>query len=96
MKEVAEQIGFDRRTISKHYPELCKAISAKYYRYQDRVRAKKIEQCCQEVRQAVFTLIQKGEYPSEARVSQLISRPGYFRYKKVRMVLEDPKCKAKF
>lgn len=96
MKEVAEQIGFDRRIIAKHYPELCRAISAKYYRYQNRVRAKKIEQCCQEVRQAVSTLIQKGEYPSEARVSQLISRPGYFRYKKVRMVLENAKFQANF
>lgn len=56
----------------------------------------KIEECCQEVRQAVCALIQKGEYPSEARVSQLISQPGYFRYKKVRMALKEAKSRIKF
>ncbi len=96
MKEVAKQIGFDRRIISEYYPELCKAISAKYRRYQDRVRAKKIEECCQEVRQAVSVLYQRGEYPSEVRVSQLISQPGYFRYKKVRMALKDAKSEIHF
>ena len=96
MKEVAKRLGFDRRIISEHCPELCKAISAKYRSYQDRVRDKKIEECCQEVRQAVNTLIEKGEYPSEARVSRLISQPGYFRYKKVRMALRNAKSKLNF
>lgn len=91
MREVAERLGFDVRVISEHYPELCKAISDKHRRDRNRVRAIKIEKCCQEVRQAVSTLIQKGEYPSEARVSQLISQPGYFRYKKVRMALKEAK-----
>ncbi|MEL6439069.1 MAG: hypothetical protein AAFQ80_07445 [Cyanobacteria bacterium J06621_8] len=89
MKEVAERLGFDVRVISEHFPELCKAISDKYRRDRRRLRAMKIEECCLEVRQAVSTLIQKGEYPSEARVSQLISEPGYFRYEKVRMTLKE-------
>ena len=96
MKEVAKRLGFDRRIISEHCPELCKAISAKYRRYQNQIRAIKIDECCQEVRQAVNTLIEKGEYPSEARVSRLISQPGYFRYKKVRMALKDAKSKLNF
>jgi hypothetical protein len=29
-----------------------------------------------------------GEYPTEARVSELISSPGYFRYKQVRTQLD--------
>ncbi len=65
-------------------------------RYQNQIRATKIDECCQEVRQAVSTLIEKGEYPSEARVSRLISQPGYFRYKKVRMALKDAKSKQNF
>ena len=96
MKEVAKRLGFDRRIISEHYPELCKAISAKYRRYQNQIRAIKIEECCEEVRQAVSVLHQKGEYPSEARVSRLISQPGYFRYKKVRMALKQAKSKLNF
>ncbi|MEL6930844.1 MAG: TniQ family protein [Cyanobacteria bacterium J06600_6] len=92
MKEVAEKLGFDVRVISEHYPELCKAISGQHRRDRNLVQAQKIEECCQEVRQAVSTLIYRGEYPSEARVSQLISQPGYFRYEKVRITLR----KAKF
>ncbi|MEM7590649.1 MAG: TniQ family protein [Cyanobacteria bacterium P01_A01_bin.83] len=89
MKEVAKILGFDVRVISEHFPELCKAISDKHRRDRNRVQARKIEESCQEVRQAVSTLIQRGEYPSEARVSQLISQPGYFRYKKVRIALKQ-------
>ena len=96
MKEVAEKLGFDIRVISGHFPELCKTISNRYRRGRSRVRAIKIDQSCKEVRQAVSTLIQKGEYPSEARVSQLISQPGYFRYKKVRMALEEAKSNINF
>ena len=96
MKEVAEKLGFDIRVISGHFPELCKTISNRYRRDRNRVRAVRIEECCQEVRQAVSTLIQKGEYPSEARVSQLISQPGYFRYKKVRMALKEAKSNIGF
>ena len=96
MREVAKKLGFDRRTISDHYPELCKAISAKYFYYQRLISAKKIEDCCKEVREAVIFLVKRGEYPSEARVSDLISQPGYFRYKKVRMALRDAKSDLTF
>ena len=68
----------------------------RYFYYQRLIRAKKIEDCCQQVREAVIFLVQRGEYPSEARVSDLISQPGYFRYKKVRMVLRDAKSDLTF
>ena len=48
-----------------------------------------VAQCCEEVRQATLNLHSQGEYPTEARVSQLISKPGYFRYKKVRAALSE-------
>jgi hypothetical protein len=61
--------------------------AAKHRSYQKQQAAKRIQKCCQEVEQAVCSLYKAGEYPSEARVSQLISQPGYFRYKKVRRYL---------
>ena len=93
MKEIAKELAINQRTSSKHFPELCQAISAKYRNYQAKIRRKKIDKSCQKVKQAVFTLIQKGEYPSEARVSQLISQPGSFRYKQVRIALKEAKSK---
>jgi len=87
MKEVAQRLKIDQRTIYSYFPNLCKAISAKYRSYQKQQTAERIQKCCQEVEQAVRSLHQAGEYPSEARVSQLISQPGYFRYKEVRKYL---------
>ncbi|HEY9771306.1 MAG TPA: hypothetical protein V6C71_22905 [Coleofasciculaceae cyanobacterium] len=96
MKEVAKKLAIDQRTLSKHFSELCKAISTRYQSYQAQIRRKKIDECCQEVKQAVALLHRKGEYPSEARVSKLISQPGYFRYKKVRMALKESKSYIDF
>ena len=87
MKEVAIRLNIDRRIIYSYFPKLCKAISAKYRSYQQQQTAERIQKCCQEVEQVVHSLRQVGEYPSEARVSQLISQPGYFRYKEVRKSL---------
>ena len=87
MKEVSRRLNIDQRTIYGYFPNLCKAISAKYRKYQKQQTAERIQKCCQEVEQAVCNLHQAGEYPSEARVSQLISQPGYFRYKEVRKSL---------
>ena len=87
MKEVAEQLNINQRTIRSHFPNLCKAISSKYRNYQQQQTQERIQISCQEVEQAVSNLHQAGEYPSEARVSQLISQPGYFRYKEVRKSL---------
>lgn len=96
MKEIAKELAINQRTLSKHFPELCQAISARYRNHQAKISRRKIDTSCQEVRQAVFTLIQKGEYPSEARVSQLITQPGNFRYKKVRMALKKAKSEINF
>lgn len=89
MKEVARRLKIDRRIIYSYFPNLCKAISAKYRSYQKQQTAERIQKCCQEVEQAVRSLHQVGEYPSEARVSTLISQPGYFRYKEVRRFLNQ-------
>ena len=91
MKEVAMELAINQRTLSKHFPGLCQAISVKYRNHRAKISARNIEASCKEVRQVVATLIQRGEYPSEARVSQLITQPGNFRYKKVKMALKEAK-----
>ncbi|MDJ0636873.1 MAG: TniQ family protein [Xenococcaceae cyanobacterium MO_188.B29] len=84
MKEVAQKLKINQRTIYGYFPSLCKAISAKSRNYKKQQTAQRIQKCCQEVEQAVHDIYKSGEYPSEARVSKLISQPGYFRYKEVR------------
>ncbi len=88
MKEVAIRIGYDRRTIFKHFPDLCRSISTKCRIYNKGCHSRKIEQSCKEIQEIVFKLHHQGEYPTEARVSELMTNPGYFRYKQVRAFLD--------
>jgi transcriptional regulator with XRE-family HTH domain len=88
MKEVAIRIGYDRRTIFNHFPDLCRSISSKCRIYNKACHIRKIEQLCKEVQEIVFKLHHQGEYPTEARVSELMSNPGYFRYNQIRTQLD--------
>ena len=91
MEEVARRLEIDRRTIFRLFPELCQAISAKSDKFQKVCHRQAIEQSCREVKQAVLKLYSEGLYPSEERVAQLISKPGYLRYKQVRATIEEAK-----
>ena len=88
LQEISEALGFHKRTISNHFPDLCKAITRKYRSYRKRKSDIRIQNCCQEIEGIVHNLRQSGEYPTEARISQLLAHPGHLRYKKVRNTLE--------
>jgi hypothetical protein len=51
-------------------------------------RIKRIEHCCEEVKQAVRQVHTEGIYPSEATISRLLTKPGCFRDKQVRAALK--------
>lgn len=70
MKEVAQQLGYDRRTISRRFPELCRAISTKSQSYRKALRLTEVEQSCREVQQIALELLNRGVHPSEGRVSE--------------------------
>ncbi len=53
MTAVAKSLGYPKRILYRHFPELCRAISAKYVNYMKESRIKRIEHCCEEVKQAV-------------------------------------------
>ncbi|BAY33523.1 TetR family transcriptional regulator [Nostoc carneum NIES-2107] len=96
MEEVATGLGYDRRTIFRHFPDLCRAISAKYRSYGKACHTEKIQQSCREVKQIVLKLHHQGEYPSEARVSEIMTNPGYLRYKQVRAALNETRHEIGF
>lgn len=87
MEQTAKQLGCNRRTICRHFPELCRKISDKYDSYQRTRFAAAIEEACLEVRRVVLELRAESIYPSEACVSKRMNKPGYLRYKKVRATL---------
>ncbi|PSF36208.1 hypothetical protein C7H19_14535 [Aphanothece hegewaldii CCALA 016] len=86
LKDIAQQLQVNRRVLSRHFPELCHQIVDKRRHYQHLCHIASIDKCCLEIKEAIITLGKLGEYPTEARVCELISNPGYFRYKKVRLL----------
>jgi hypothetical protein len=88
MTEVAKQIGYDKRVIHRHFPELCRAISAKYLDYKQKKRQQQIRKSCEQVCQTAKILQTQGIYPSEGRVSELLEHPGVFRDPQVRFALK--------
>jgi len=91
MEEVAKRLNLDRRTILRHFPEICHAISAKYTLYRKAAKQSTIERSRQEVKLAVTKLYNQNLYPSESRVSKLLTKPGFLRYKEVREVIDQTK-----
>ncbi|MBD2089121.1 TniQ family protein [Microcoleus sp. FACHB-1515] len=91
MEEVARQLDIHRETIFRLFPEICRAISRKYDRFQKVCHQQAIEQSLEEVKQTVLELYNAGLYPSEGRVAQMMSRPGYLRYKQVRAAIAEAK-----
>jgi AcrR family transcriptional regulator len=89
MKQVAERLDYNRRTIYRHFPDLCRAISAKSRRYRKAAQEKKIEHSCEEVRQIALKLHNENVYSSEGRVSELMTKPGDLRNKHVRLTLQE-------
>ncbi len=87
IKSISEKLGCNRRILDKHFPELCHAIVVKRRNFEKIKYQKNIQECCEEVKQTAIDLYKEGIYPTEAKVSEIISRPGFFRYKQVRDAL---------
>ena len=96
MEQVAKDLPFHKRTISRHFPKLCHQISARYTQYMKSQHQETIKQTCQEVRQAVRQLHDEGKYPSQNKVEKLISRPGLFRYQEVKKAFAQAKQELNF
>ncbi|MGL5832857.1 MAG: TniQ family protein [Waterburya sp.] len=86
--EIANELGYDRRVLTKRFPKLCHKISQKYITNKKQYSQKKIKSYCLEVEAVARKLCLQGTYPSEITVSQYLDKPGYFRYKEVRNALK--------
>lgn len=91
LKEISDELGYNRRLLSKHFPDLCQKLVAKrrYVKKINHILA--LESCCQEVQRVTSILYEQGEYPTEELISKLISKPGYLRYKQVRNAFKKAK-----
>lgn len=96
MEQIARDLQINRRTIFHYFPELCRAISAKYSKYRKATHRQAIEKSCQEVREAVKQLHSEGQYPSHNKIEKLISRPGLLRYEEMKKAFANAKQELNF
>jgi hypothetical protein len=74
MKEVALRLTMNKRFLYKHFPVLCKAISARHAKRQDVYYEKQRRQHQKAIRHATSRLRASGIYPSRRRVAALIPK----------------------
>ncbi|ACK73731.1 hypothetical protein PCC7424_5664 (plasmid) [Gloeothece citriformis PCC 7424] len=93
MTEVAKLIGYDKRTIHRHFPSICRAISAKYLANLHQTRLERLNIACTLVQEAVEQLYTQEIYPTQANVTKFLRKPGIFRDKEVKVAFHQARKK---
>ena len=84
MNVLAKQLGYSKRTLYKHFPNLCKVISAKNAGDIKEKATQVYVSNCLVINQHVESLMQQGVYPSRRRIEEMANRPGLLKDKKLR------------
>lgn len=84
MNVLAKQLGYSKRTLYKHFPNLCKAISAKNAGVIKEKATQVYVSNCLVIDQHVKSLMQQGVYPSRRRIEEMANKPGLLKDKKLR------------
>lgn len=80
MSEIARRLEYHHSSLHKHFPELCRDISARYLAYRKSRGMQRRQRLCEEVRQAAYSVHAQGMYPSAHRIAPLLSVPGSVRH----------------
>jgi hypothetical protein len=80
LRQVALRLNIHHRTLVTAFPELCRAITARYKAYAHRRGEQRTEELRGEIRQIASTLDAEGVDPTHRRVASLLKRPGRLRY----------------
>jgi hypothetical protein len=76
MEKVGEILGCSKRTLYKHFPDLCKEISKRFLDYKAICKENRILSLHKEITQVVNALRKKGVYPGRKEVEKYLSKPG--------------------
>ncbi|UNP76226.1 TniQ family protein [Bacillus nitratireducens] len=87
MTELAKLIGYPKRTLYEHFPDLCKIISAKNKEFIKRRTKQAYEDNCLIIDNCVEVLGKHGVYPSRRKIEEIAHKPGLLKDKKLREYL---------
>lgn len=82
-RRVKQELGYDSSQAQKYFPDLCRQIAAKSRSYKRMKREQRLQQLCDDVRQAVRTIHANGGYPSVHGVEKYLKKPGCMLYPEV-------------
>ncbi len=89
VRKVGRRLGYDHNYLRKHFPELCRAISAQYKSYlRDRCE-ERLQRICDKIREATFNIHAQGFYPSSYRVMRSLGKPSYSRTPRLKAAWHD-------
>jgi hypothetical protein len=80
MRQIAERIGYAHSALHRHFPDLCRAISAQYLAYRKACGLQRQQRLCREIHQVAASIHAQGIYPSAYRIEQQLSVPGFIRH----------------
>lgn len=86
---VAQRLNYDQSHLRKHFPDLCRAISARYLAYQQKQRQRRLREVSAEVQQTAEVLQAQGCSSSERQVGKMIGKRGIFREAEARAALKS-------
>jgi hypothetical protein len=89
MREVGKRLGYAATHLYYHFPELCRAISARYRAYEQKRKLGRIQELSEEVRRAVRLIYSQNRYPSQRQVGKLLSPRFSMREKLAKEVWND-------
>lgn len=82
--QIERRLGLSRNAIVRQYPEKAVLVSAQYRAYRKEQARRRLKRKCDEVRAATFSLNAQGIFPSQKRVSKMLSNQNWWRESEVR------------
>ena len=73
--QVAKRLGCSPQTLQRHFPQECSLLTMRAKEYRKQRKQQREAKVSDEVRQAVLTLHGQGVFPSQRKVSKLLSSP---------------------
>jgi transcriptional regulator with XRE-family HTH domain len=85
----AQELGINRRTLRNHFPTLCRRISRRHRKSEQRSRLRRDRELTTRLRFAVRIARSTHQTPHQRLVEQILRRPGLFHSHYARALLQD-------
>jgi AcrR family transcriptional regulator len=72
IRQLAKRLGYGERALTDHFPQECALITKITQEYRKQRQKQRLEQACDQVRQAMMTLHAQDIYPSHRKLRAML------------------------